>query len=123
MVLTIVLSPIAPPTAVPLFGSVKETSSSERSVTALDWLSQLFPPSVVLRMVPKEPTVVPLFASVKETPTRLLVPIIWLAHMYPPSVDRRMVPPSSAAVPPTAVALFASAKETPQRKLVVPLLR
>jgi hypothetical protein len=54
------------PTTVPLFGSGKETP--KRSCpTPLGSLFQVFPASVVLRIVPKFPTAVPLAASAKKT--------------------------------------------------------
>ena len=47
-------------------GSVKETPR-RISETPLVWLTQVCPPSVVLRMVPKSPTTVPVLASANQT--------------------------------------------------------
>src|SRR5215471_14724632 len=78
----IVLLLIAPrvPTAVPLFGSGKETPQRP-SATPPSSLFHVVPPSVVLRTVSPKPTAVPLFALAKETAVRVKPSGIWLAHM------------------------------------------
>jgi hypothetical protein len=56
----------APPTTVPVLASVKETPT-RGAKAPLDWLVQVLPPSVVLKISPvtvlkSNPTAVPLFA-------------------------------------------------------------
>src|SRR5260370_15967119 len=75
----------APPTAVPVFPSVKKTLTSG-SVVPLVWDVQVVPPSVVLRMVPPTPTAQPVFASTKDA--------LKSAHVTPLVSDVQVVPPS-----------------------------
>jgi hypothetical protein len=71
-------------------------------------LTQVFPPSVVRKIVPYDPTAVPVLASVKETAQRVLfVPLLWLTQVAPPFVVHRIVPRL-----PTTVPLSASVKKT-----------
>src|SRR5207249_8378255 len=86
-------------TAVPLFASVKETAL-RLFVVPLVWLTQVFPASVVLMIIPFSPTAFPVSGSVNETASRpLLVPLVWLDHVLPPSVVLTIVPKAPTAVP------------------------
>src|SRR6266536_3576978 len=98
--------------------SKRNDTPQRNRVVPLIWLTQLAPPSIVLRIIPYQLTAVPLFASVKETALRLLVvPLVWLTQLAPPSIVLRMIPFS-----PTAVPWLVSVKDTPKSALAVPLV-
>jgi len=60
------------PITQPVFASTKEISVNAL-IVPLDWLNQLLPPSVVLRIVPTLPTAVPVVSLVKQTPYRYCI--------------------------------------------------
>ena len=105
------------PTAVPLFAPAKEIAV-RINVPGGVLGTQLFPPSVVWRIMPSPvssdpPTATPWFVSVNQTPLRPeVVPLVCVVQLLPPFVVLMIAPFS-----PTAVPVFMSVKETPKRKV------
>jgi hypothetical protein len=85
-----------------VFASAKATPRNSAVVPLLRGI-QVFPPSIVLRIVPPAPTAVPVFALVKKTDRSVfVVPLLWLTQLVPPFVVVRIVPLAPTAVPVTA---------------------